>query len=82
MSCITLINSNRIRNKAKPKVILLWKPIFGGRYLSPKPDDCQGCVITYEQKSIYLADAVVFSCGEIRDSPAGLPLDRRVNDQR
>ena len=60
-------------------VVLFWKPPF--EVLSLNENLAPNCIMTYDQSSVDVADAVVFHFREISDRPRSLPLKNRNPNQ-
>ena len=58
----------------------MWYPEFAAVSVPETPH--QNCHVTYDRNAIDKADAVVFHCAELPDSPNSLPISQRHNYQR
>nr|CAB3247583.1 alpha-(1,3)-fucosyltransferase 7-like [Phallusia mammillata] len=61
-------------------VILVWRPFFGE--VETDSQKCPGCILTYDQSSADVAEAIVFHCVETTDFVGRLPLKSRHPKQR
>ncbi|CAK8674487.1 unnamed protein product [Clavelina lepadiformis] len=69
--------SKELKNK---KIILIWSPELGK--MEKNPLLCPGCILTYDQRTISDADAVIFPWAETWDSADKMPSRYRSPKQR